>query len=197
MEKLEKIFIIGGGASGKDYLKDKLIKMGLIADVSYTTRPPRDGEIDGRDYHFISTDAFNEMIENSEMLQWNEFGGNLYGTGAVDFIRSQVFILTFSALDEIIKFCKDYDLSTKGYMIIYLNISEDIRKHRMVERGYIDEQINERLRIDEASVHGYLSKEQPFPFAYVTTPFVDIEQGIISCAKNLNLDASIILNVPA
>lgn len=48
--------------------------------VSVTTRPPRPGELDGKDYFFISKERFFEMRENEELLEWAEVFGNLYGT---------------------------------------------------------------------------------------------------------------------
>lgn len=48
--------------------------------VSCTTRPPRPGEIDGKDYHFIGQDQFDRMVENGEFLEWATVFGNCYGT---------------------------------------------------------------------------------------------------------------------
>lgn len=48
--------------------------------VSATTRDPRPSEIDGVHYHFISRDRFLEMIDGGELVEWAEYGGNLYGT---------------------------------------------------------------------------------------------------------------------
>jgi guanylate kinase len=48
--------------------------------VSVTTRPPRPGEIDGREYFFASTDQFQQMVADGELLEWAENYGNLYGT---------------------------------------------------------------------------------------------------------------------
>jgi guanylate kinase len=48
--------------------------------VSYTTRPPRSGEVDGKDYHFISEESFRERIARGEFVEWVENYGQLYGT---------------------------------------------------------------------------------------------------------------------
>ena len=48
--------------------------------VSYTTRLPRDGEIDGKSYHFVSIDTFQQMIARQELLEYAQVHGNLYGT---------------------------------------------------------------------------------------------------------------------
>lgn len=52
----------------------------LTLSVSATTRAPRPGETDGKDYFFVSRDAFQAMVEQGELLEWAEFAGNLYGT---------------------------------------------------------------------------------------------------------------------
>lgn len=48
--------------------------------VSYTTRPPRPGEENGREYNFIDTDSFRHMVGQGEFLEWAEVHGNFYGT---------------------------------------------------------------------------------------------------------------------
>ena len=52
----------------------------ITMSVSVTTRPPRPGEIEGRDYHFISKEKFAELRDTSQMLEWAEVFGNFYGT---------------------------------------------------------------------------------------------------------------------
>jgi guanylate kinase len=48
--------------------------------VSYTTRAPRGAEQDGRDYHFIDTNTFREMVEGGEFVEWAEVYGHFYGS---------------------------------------------------------------------------------------------------------------------
>ncbi|MFG3818620.1 guanylate kinase [Limnothrix redekei] len=52
----------------------------LYLSVSATTRSPRDGEVDGQDYFFVSRDQFMAMAEAGDLLEWAEFAGNCYGT---------------------------------------------------------------------------------------------------------------------
>jgi guanylate kinase len=52
----------------------------LRFSVSVTTRKPRDGEIEGQNYFYISVDEFKEMIKNDELIEWVEYCGNYYGT---------------------------------------------------------------------------------------------------------------------
>ena len=52
----------------------------LTHSVSYATRKPRPGEIDGRDYHFVSPERFQDMIRDGDFAEWAEVHSNLYGT---------------------------------------------------------------------------------------------------------------------
>jgi guanylate kinase len=52
----------------------------IWVSVSVTTRPPRPGEVDGREYHFVSGESFDAMVSRGELLEWAVFAGNRYGT---------------------------------------------------------------------------------------------------------------------
>ncbi len=53
---------------------------GLAYSVSATTRAPREGEVDGEDYIFLSRETFERWISEGRFLEWAEYSGNLYGT---------------------------------------------------------------------------------------------------------------------
>jgi guanylate kinase len=55
---------------------------GLVRSVSLTTRPPRRGDVDGRDYRFVSVPRFEELRRDGMLLEWAEVHGHLYGTEA-------------------------------------------------------------------------------------------------------------------
>ncbi len=77
------IFIISGpSGSGKDtLLKELFVKCPSIKfSISSITRNMRDGEIEGEKYNFISRERFEEMIKNDELLEYNVYVGNYYGT---------------------------------------------------------------------------------------------------------------------
>ncbi len=68
--------------AGKTTLSRMLLQddSGVSLSISVTTRPPRPGEINGRDYHFIDTETFSGMVANSALLEWAEVFGHCYGT---------------------------------------------------------------------------------------------------------------------
>lgn len=77
------IFIVSApSGSGKSTLVSSLLKSvpGLLFSVSYTTRPRRGKEINGRDYHFISPEEFQAMCDRDEFLEWAGVFGKCYGT---------------------------------------------------------------------------------------------------------------------
>lgn len=56
----------------------------LVLSVSATTRPPRPNEVDGRDYHFVDQNRFDEMVEDAAFLEYATVFGNSYGTPKAD-----------------------------------------------------------------------------------------------------------------
>lgn len=72
--------------AGKTSICRDIMKMfpEIVYSVSYTTRPPRPGEVDGRDYRFISDEAFRIGISRGDFIEWNEVYGYLYGTSGSD-----------------------------------------------------------------------------------------------------------------
>jgi len=83
MNKKGSLIVISGFAgSGKGTITKELIKRydSYCISVSATTRNPRPGEVDGKDYFFISREQFEEMIDNGELLEHAEYVGNYYGT---------------------------------------------------------------------------------------------------------------------
>jgi guanylate kinase len=68
--------------AGKTTLSRRLLASDpeLMLSISVTTRPPRAGEVDGRDYHFIDAARFEPMQRNGELLEWARVFDNSYGT---------------------------------------------------------------------------------------------------------------------
>jgi len=77
------LFIVAApSGAGKTTLVRLLLESepGVHLSISYTTRSPRPGEQNGREYHFVEVDAFKAMIARQEFLEWAEVHGNFYGT---------------------------------------------------------------------------------------------------------------------
>jgi len=76
------LIVMAPMGSGKGTLIKEALKTfpDLYVTVSCTTRAMRPGEVEGKDYCFLSVDEFNQKIENNEFLEWATFGKNNYGT---------------------------------------------------------------------------------------------------------------------
>ena len=77
------VVISGPSGVGKGTVRKALFQMqnhNLTYSVSMTTRKMRDGEIDGKDYYFVSEEKFKEYIKEGKMLEYAKFVGNYYGT---------------------------------------------------------------------------------------------------------------------
>lgn len=86
--RMAKVFVITGPSGvGKGTLIKELLSRvpNLELSVSATTRAPREGEVDGRDYHFLTPKEFDERIAAEDFLEFATYSGNLYGT-----LRSEV-----------------------------------------------------------------------------------------------------------
>ena len=83
MSKGVVIILTGASSVGKGKIRDLLLEdkdLNLMFSISMTTRPPKAGEVDGKDYYFVSFKSFAEAIKNRELLEYTEFNGYYYGT---------------------------------------------------------------------------------------------------------------------
>lgn len=88
-QKSSIIVVSAPSGTGKTTLIHKLLERHKNIDfsVSHTTRPMRQGEKDGVDYHFVSKEDFKKKIDLGEMLEWANVFGNLYGTSKNEIVR--------------------------------------------------------------------------------------------------------------
>jgi len=86
--RMAKVFVITGPSGvGKGTLIKELLQRvpNLELSISATTRSPREGEVDGRDYHFLTSEEFECRIDEDDFLEWATYSHNRYGT-----LRSEV-----------------------------------------------------------------------------------------------------------
>lgn len=76
--------LVGPSCSGKSTLERELESRGYKRLISFTTRRPRAGEVDGREYYFVSHEQAQELIDSGQTLQHIEFNNQIYGTKLSD-----------------------------------------------------------------------------------------------------------------
>ena len=86
------IEIIGKNGAGKSYLANKLYYLGFKRNVGYTTRPIREGEIDGIDYFFITKEKFEEYIVNNDFVEYKIRNGFYYGILKNNITNNTIFV---------------------------------------------------------------------------------------------------------
>jgi guanylate kinase len=141
---MSRIIIVGPAAAGKDYLKRKFGKQGFKLDVSYTSRQPREGEVDGVDYKFVEPVVFEQQKELFyEFVQHGEISPQFYGTGQWEWDNCEVFIMESHGISQISK------EDRKNCFVFYLNPPKEIRQERLTkERGWGLDIIQERMGTD-------------------------------------------------
>jgi guanylate kinase len=144
-----RIILVGRAASGKDHMRKRLEEKGLKYAISYTTRPPRDGEVDGKDYFFISPEAAQIMIEEGLFYEWVEFNGWIYGTTVRQMLEDDVFIMTPHGLSHV----KPEDRKTS--LVFFFDIPEEIRIERLKQRDMPGDSLERRIEADRADFENF------------------------------------------
>ena len=139
---MSRIILVGKGASGKSHYAKKMADKGYRINVSYTTRPPRTGELEGVDYHFVSEDYFLSLQNGGFFYETVKRKNWWYGTGNSRWEWEDLFIMTPSGIASI----KPED--RKDCFIIYLDIPFEVRRERLMQRDDADS-VERRLASDE------------------------------------------------
>lgn len=144
------LFVFSGPSGvGKGTLKAKLFEEfadRIAYSVSATTRGPREGEMDGKDYFFISRQEFERRVKNNEFLEHAEFAGNCYGTP-----RAYVEKLLDSGMNVVLEIDVQGALQVMKSMpecvsVFILPPSFEELEHRLRGRGTeTEEKVRERL----------------------------------------------------
>ncbi len=164
------LFVISApSGAGKTTLRRAVIPRipNLQHSVSYTTRPPRNGEIEGKDYFFVNAETFQLMVDKNDFIEWAEVHGNLYGT-------SQSHLM--QAVDHGVDVILDIDTqgartlkkSTEGVYIYILPPSFLALNERLVNRQSESEtEIAKRLQKSREEIWNY----RQYDYVIVNTEF--------------------------
>lgn len=163
MEQGDLFIISAPSGTGKSTLCHRLMEetSNIRFSVSHTTRPPRKGELDGVDYHFITAAQFDSMVKQGEFLEWARVHGNCYGTS-----RASVLEILEKGTDVLL------DIDVQGAMqlrkkipqaafVFVLPPSMKILEERLRRRG-TDSEETIKLRLKNAHQELRALKEYDF-----------------------------------
>ncbi len=183
------LILCGKTCSGKTTVAEILAKeFGFRRNVTYTTRPPRPGEVDGKDYHFVSEKEFDELLPAlAESTEYNaSFGYCRYGSLKSDYVSDgilKVSVLNPVGIEEIRK-------QGLNPFVVELDVPEDILRDRLEARGDSQTEIDRRLA-DDAKRFEKWKKESLGPDVILsikknTTPF-GTAGSVYTLVNNLNI----------
>ena len=148
-DAVKNLFVLSGPSGcGKDTVIRclRLMRDDIFLSVSCTTRSPREGEKEGVDYYYMSKDEFKELIETGQMLEYNFYAGNYYGTSKKELDRGlsegkiMMLVIDVNGAHNVRRIYPDATL------IFLMPPSIDILKERIERRGSTND-VEERLEI--------------------------------------------------
>jgi guanylate kinase len=180
-----KLFVVSApSGSGKtclvkEVLKECGTKAFLKRAITYTTRPPREGEIDGEHYHFISVDEFKEKIDQSYFLEWSTWYDHYYGSpvSLLKYIEEgQSFVAILDRLGA-----KDVVQAYKYAHLIWIEPpSLEILKERLIKRDKDSiATIENRLRKAEIEMEQE-KQEQLYDYHIINDDYETAKKDIIT-----------------
>tara|TARA_Y200000002_G_scaffold179782_1_gene148339 strand:- start:10903 stop:11433 length:531 start_codon:yes stop_codon:yes gene_type:complete len=137
------LIITGPSGVGKNTIIDALSKkLDFNFSVSHTTRPKRVSEVNGKDYYFISSEEFQNMINNNELVEFEEYGGFAYGTSRKELNQDGLVILDLE-VNGATKLLNN----NNDFIGLFIDIDDKELINRLKNRGHNSEFINKRMEL--------------------------------------------------
>ena len=138
------LVLVGASGTGKSAIRNYLVseyKMDKV--VSCTSRPMREGEKDGQDYFFLQKEEFECRIKNDWFVEYTLYNDNYYGIPKHQITDNSIVIVE---PDGVLALKKQENINLT---IVYLQSLYSVRKERMRKRGDTEEQIKQRIELDD------------------------------------------------
>lgn len=138
------IVLVGASASGKTELAKQLYQTyGYSKCITTTTRLPRANEIDGKDYHFLSSQQFQILQNQNAFYEVTHYDHQAYGIQKKDVNQNGVVIVDPNGANTLVAH------AAKDVFVVYVETKKEIREKRMLMRGDSLDNIYKRLENDE------------------------------------------------
>ena len=148
MSKGKLVVISGFSGAGKGTIVKQLIeRYGYSLSVSATTRAPREGEVDGKDYYFKTTDEFLSLVDYNGLIEWTKYVDNYYGTPR-KFVEDELAAGKTVILEIEVKGAANIKAQYPDAVLLFLTTKDvETLRGRLRKRGTeTDEVIEKRIK---------------------------------------------------
>ena len=139
------IYIITGPSGvGKNTIIEAMsTDLDFYFSVSHTTRPQRESEVDGKDYHFVTEDKFKSLVDENLMIEYEQYGGFYYGTSKKEILKESNIILLDLEVNGATKLLSEND----DFIGIFIDIDDNELVKRLQNRGHDENFIDKRMQL--------------------------------------------------
>jgi guanylate kinase len=174
--------ISAASGAGKTSLVTALLEQvdEIEVSVSHTTRPPREGEVDGENYHFVDMAAFEEMVDAAEFFEHATVFGNMYGTSQ-QHVEKQLDAGKDVILEIDWQGARQIRRLIPGCRSIYIAPpSVEVLRERLTSRGQDDETVIERRMREAVSEMSHYAE---FDYLVINDDFDEAKQNLVAIIK--------------
>lgn len=184
--------IMGKTCSGKNAVVTELADRGWSQIITYTSRPKRRGEKNGREYFYISDEDFANKINSGYFAEWKSYNVNgktwYYGSPSEEIIeaslddKNHVIILTPQGVEDTLSFLSKY-ISDYQINIIYLYANRSTILKRLQKRKDKNDSIERRMRADDTDFKNATSLANRIIYNNDSDSIADVADKIIKSAE--------------
>ena len=179
------IIITGPSGVGKGTVVKEILRKdnNFWLSISATTRKPRIGEIDGKDYYFLSRERFTEMISKDLFLEWAEFAGNYYGTPK-NYVEEKIEKDFLVILEIEVDGAKQIREKFPNNLSIFLLPPNKKELEKRIRSRATDNEASIKKRLKRSEFEIKMSQE--FDYVLTNRDLKETVERVISVIKNLN-----------